>query len=107
MTIYGHVISNELHNKKRIDIPQPEHTHQVNDKHLKIFERLKDKCSRIMQAREVKFNLLEAEDKRQEETEDPEKLAMLINEIDETNHLPDVCVRVAGYQSVSCYVTHY
>ena len=37
-TNYGHDISNELQNKKRIDILQPEHTQQVKDKHLKILE---------------------------------------------------------------------
>ena len=37
-TIYGHDISNELQNKKQIDIPQLEHTQQVKDKHLKILE---------------------------------------------------------------------
>ena len=40
--IYGHNLGNELQNKKRIEILQPEHTHQVKDKHLKRVERIRD-----------------------------------------------------------------
>ena len=60
-TIYGHNISNELQNKKRIEIPQPKHTHHVKDKHLKIFERLMDQQSSLMNSIEVKLQFLEAE----------------------------------------------
>ena len=41
-TIYCHDTSNDLQNKKRINIPQPEHTHQVKDKQIKRVERLRD-----------------------------------------------------------------
>ena len=54
-TIYGNNISNELQNKKRINIPQREHTQQVKDKQLKRVERLSDQHSRIMQAKEFKI----------------------------------------------------
>ena len=63
-TIYGHDISNELQNKKRIKISQPKHTQQVKDKHLKRVERLKDHHSRTIQAREVKLQLLEEDVQR-------------------------------------------
>ena len=39
-----------------------------------------------MQSREFKFQLLEAEVKIQEDPEEPLKLAMLINEIDEATY---------------------
>ena len=41
-TIYGHNISNELNNKKQIEITQHEHTHKVKDRHLERVERLRD-----------------------------------------------------------------
>ena len=63
-TIYGQEIINELHNKKRIKISQPKHNQQVKDKHLKRVERLKDHHSRIIQAREVKLQLLEEDVQR-------------------------------------------
>ena len=40
--VYGHDISNELQNKKRINILKLERTQQVKDKQLKIVERLID-----------------------------------------------------------------
>ena len=40
--IYGHNISNESQNKKRIKIPQPENTQKVKDKHLRRVEQLRD-----------------------------------------------------------------
>ena len=49
--IYGHNISNEFQNKKRIDILQPKHTQQVKDKHLKRVECLRYHHSNPMQAR--------------------------------------------------------
>ena len=85
-TIYGHNISNELQNKKRIKIPQPEQTHQVKYKHLKRVERLRYHHSRLIQAREVKLQFLEAAVKIQEDPEDPVKLAILVNEIDEATY---------------------
>ena len=39
-----------------------------------------------MKSREVKLNLIEASVKRQEDPEDPVKLEMLINDIDEANY---------------------
>ena len=84
--IYGHDISIESQNKKRIDIPQPERTQQVKDKHLKRVEQFKDHHSRPMQAREVKLQLLEAEVQIKEDPEAPVKLAILINEIDEVTY---------------------
>ena len=72
-TIYGHNISNDFQNKKRIEIPQPKHTLQVNDKHRNIFEQIKYQHSRLMQAREFKLQFLEAEVQRQEDPEAPVK----------------------------------
>ena len=85
-TFYGHDISNELQNEKRIEILQPEHTHQVKDKHLNRVERLRDQHLRLMQLRGVKLKLLEAEDQIQEYPEAPVKLAILINKIDEATY---------------------
>ena len=65
-TIYGHNISNKSQNNKWTNIPQPEHTQQVKDKHLNRFEQLRDQHSRIMQDIEVKFKLLEEIVQRQE-----------------------------------------
>ena len=50
-TIYGQDISNELQNKKRIEIPQTKHTQKVKYKHLKRVECLRDQHSRLMQSR--------------------------------------------------------
>ena len=47
-TIYGHNISNELQNKKQIEIPQPKYTHPVKVKHLKRFEQLRDQHPRLI-----------------------------------------------------------
>ena len=57
-TIDGHDISNELQNKKRIEILKPEKTQKVKDKHTKRVEQLKDQHSRLMQAKEVKLELM-------------------------------------------------
>ena len=84
--IYGHDISNESQNKKRIGIPQQEHTKQVKDKHLDTVERLRYKNSRLMQSREVKLKFLEVIVQIQEYPEALLKLAMLIHDIDEANY---------------------
>ena len=80
--IYGHDISNELQNKKRIKIPQPEHTQQVKDKNLNRFERLRNQHVRLMQARYIKLQLLETALQIQEDPEAPVNLEMIINDID-------------------------
>ena len=59
-TIYGHDISNELQNKKPIDIPHPKYIQQVKGKHLKRVEELRYHHSMVMQSREFKLKLLEA-----------------------------------------------
>ena len=53
---------------------------------MKRVERLKDQKSRLMQAREVKLNLMYAEVQIQEDPEAPVKLVILIKKIDESTY---------------------
>jgi hypothetical protein len=81
-TIYGHDISNELQNKKKVIIPKPEHTQDVLDKHAERVTRHNYQEQRLTRARLDQKTALEAS----VATGDPEatmSLALLETVMDE------------------------
>jgi hypothetical protein len=84
-TIYGHEISNELHNRKTVVIPEPVYTQEVLDKHMDRVSRHATQQSRLAQAREVKRAALQvAVDDG--DFDAPMQLAVLENEIEEATY---------------------
>ena len=60
-SLYGPDITNELHNKKKMDIPQPEYTQEVKDKHQRRVELHKEKQDCLRKARKTEKLILEAQ----------------------------------------------
>ena len=85
-TIYGHDISNELHNKKTVTITKPRHTQEVLDKHAERVSRHESQELRLSNARQDQRRALEAEVDEGDDPAAPMSLALLLNEIEEAEY---------------------
>jgi hypothetical protein len=84
-TIYGHDISNELLNKKAVNIPEPFHTKDIMAKHKLRVLRRKSQQERLSKARRIQPDALKAADK-DIDTGETMKMAILENEVEEATY---------------------
>ena len=57
-TIYGHDIRNGLHNKKKVSIPKPEYTEDIQFKHKQRVEIINLQSARLSELRELNIVIL-------------------------------------------------